>query len=151
MAQDPELLVLDDFTLGLDPGYRRLFIDYLRDYAKATNKTIFTTSHIIQDMERLIDDCMIMDYNRVLAYMPVKKFLNDFKEYTIELENPDLEIKVEGPIVNLERVNNKLEIYTYSSPEEIKSYLDSNGIRHNDFQEVEMSLEDAFIGLTGKY
>lgn len=89
-----------------------MFIDYLRDYAKATNKTIFTTSHIIQDMERLIDDCMIMDYNRVLAYMPVKKFLNDFKEYTIELENPDLEIKVEGPIVNLERVNNKLEIYT---------------------------------------
>ncbi|HVK49787.1 MAG TPA: hypothetical protein VM488_18115, partial [Pseudobacter sp.] len=67
LAQDPDLLVLDDFTLGLDPGYRRLFVDYLREYAKSENKTIFTTSHIIQDMERLIDDVMIMDYNRVLA------------------------------------------------------------------------------------
>jgi ABC-2 type transport system ATP-binding protein len=42
LAQDPDLLVLDDFTLGLDPGYRRLFVDYLREYAKAENKTIFT-------------------------------------------------------------------------------------------------------------
>ncbi|KAB7530225.1 ATP-binding cassette domain-containing protein [Flagellimonas olearia] len=151
LAQDPELLVLDDFTLGLDPGYRRLFIDYLRDYAKETNKTIFTTSHIIQDMERLIDDCMIMDYNRVLAYMPVKKFLNDFREYTIELENPDIGVALEGPIVNLEKMHNKLEIYTYAAPEEIKGYLDAKGLGYTNFKEVDMSLEDAFIGLTGKY
>ena len=56
LAQDPELLILDDFSLGLDPGYRRLFVDYLRDYARSENKTVFLTSHIIQDMERLIDE-----------------------------------------------------------------------------------------------
>ena len=38
-----DLLVLDDFSLGLDPGYRRLFIEYLREYAKAENKTVFLT------------------------------------------------------------------------------------------------------------
>ena len=53
LAQNPELLILDDFSLGLDPGYRRLFVDYLRDYARSENKTVFLTSHIIQDMERL--------------------------------------------------------------------------------------------------
>eukprot|EP00975_Prorocentrum_lima_P022832 4806200-Prorocentrum_lima.AAC.1 len=51
LAQNPELLILDDFSLGLDPGYRRLFVDYLRDYARSENKTVFLTSHIIQDME----------------------------------------------------------------------------------------------------
>ena len=55
LAQNPELLVLDDFSLGLDPGYRRLFVDYLREYARAESKTVFLTSHIIQDMERLVD------------------------------------------------------------------------------------------------
>ena len=35
LAQDPDRLVLDDFSLGLDPGYRRRFADYLREYAKA--------------------------------------------------------------------------------------------------------------------
>ena len=47
LAQNADLLVLDDFSLGLDPGYRRLFVDYLREYAKAENKTVFMTSHII--------------------------------------------------------------------------------------------------------
>ena len=52
LAQNADLLVLDDFSIGLDPGYRRLFTEYLREYAKAEEKTIFLTSHIIQDMER---------------------------------------------------------------------------------------------------
>ena len=39
LAQDPDLLILDDFSLGLDPGYRRLFIDYMREYCKAEHKT----------------------------------------------------------------------------------------------------------------
>ena len=65
LAQNADLLVLDDFSMGLDPGYRRLFVDYLRDFAKAEGKTVFLTSHIIQDMERLIDDCIIMDYGRI--------------------------------------------------------------------------------------
>lgn len=29
LAQDPDLLILDDFSLGLDPGYRRLFVDHM--------------------------------------------------------------------------------------------------------------------------
>ena len=49
-AQDPELLILDDFSMGLDPGYRRLFVEYLKDFAAKGDKTIFLTSHIIQDM-----------------------------------------------------------------------------------------------------
>lgn len=151
LAQDPELLVLDDFTLGLDPGYRRLFIDYLREYAKEEKKTIFTTSHIIQDMERFIDDVMVMDYNKVLAYMPVQQFITEFKEYTIEVENDQIELEKNELIVNYEKVKNTIEIFTYAGPDEIKQYLDGRGIGYKNFKEVQMSLEDAFIGLTGKY
>lgn len=151
LAQDPELLVLDDFTLGLDPGYRRLFIDYLREYAKAENKTVFTTSHIIQDMERLIDDCMVMGYNEVMVNRSVEEFMDEFHEYTFEVENENLELDDQDLIENYEQVKDKIEVYTYATVDEIKNYLNSLGVNYKNFEEVDMTLEDAFIGLTGKY
>jgi ABC-2 type transport system ATP-binding protein len=75
-AQDPELLILDDFSMGLDPGYRRLFVEYLKEYAAAGDKTVFMTSHIIQDMEMLIDDCIILDYGKILLHEPIGYFSN---------------------------------------------------------------------------
>jgi ABC-2 type transport system ATP-binding protein len=151
LAQNPDLLILDDFSMGLDPGYRRLFIDYLREYAKSENKTIFTTSHIIQDMERLIDDVLIMDYNRVLAQCPISEFMTSFKRFDFELENDKVNLKNEQFVKNLEMVKNKVELYTYESKDFVEKFLENNGIVHKGFKQVKMELEDAFIGLTGKY
>jgi ABC-2 type transport system ATP-binding protein len=151
LAQDPDLLILDDFSMGLDPGYRRLFIDYLREYAKAENKTIFTTSHIIQDMERLIDDVLIMDYGKILAQQPLETFMNSFRQFNIYLKNPDMEINAGNLAVNIEKVKDKVEFYTYASEDEVKGFFNSNGIAFNSFVEKKMSLEDSFIGLTRKY
>ena len=151
LAQDPDLLILDDFSMGLDPGYRRLFIDYLREYAKAEQKTIFTTSHIIQDMERLIDDVLIMDYNRILAQQPIDKFMNEFKQFVIHLENHDTHVPETDMAVNIERVKDTIEFYTYASADEVKGFMAANSVRYTDFLEKKMSLEDAFIGLTRKY
>ena len=151
LAQDPDLLILDDFSMGLDPGYRRLFIDYLREYAKLKNKTIFTTSHIIQDMERLIDDVLIMDYNRVLTQRPVSEFMREFKQFYFELEDEHITFPDKPFIANLEKVRNKVELYTYESEEFILHFLKDSGIAMTGFRKVDMNLEDAFIGLTGKY
>lgn len=151
LAQDPDLLILDDFSMGLDPGYRRLFIDYLREYAKSRNKTIFTTSHIVQDMERLIDDVLIMDYNRVLTQRPVAEFMREFKQFCFELEDEKADIPRNGLIANLERVKDKVELYTYETEEKVRAFLHDEGIAVRGFRRQEMGLEDAFIGLTGKY
>lgn len=151
LAQDPDLLILDDFSMGLDPGYRRLFVDYLREYAKSESKTIFTTSHIIQDMERLIDDVLILDFNRVLVQSSVSKFMNDFRRFDFELENEQMELPKPSFIANIEKVKNKVELYTYSSENEIKKYVESYIGSVRNFTQVKMELEDAFIGLTGKY
>jgi ABC-2 type transport system ATP-binding protein len=83
-AQDPDLLILDDFSMGLDPGYRRLFVEYLKEYAKDGNKTVFLTSHIIQDMELLIDDCMILDYGKILLHKPTKELMAKYPNQTLE-------------------------------------------------------------------
>ena len=151
LAQDPDLLILDDFSLGLDPGYRRLFVDHMREYAKAGNKTVFLTSHIIQDMERLIDDVLIMDYNRVLLRGSASEFMEKFHQFTFDLERDDINLKEEALTVEADRIKNHYELYTYASAEEVQAMLTGKGLAFSGFEQVNMTLEDAFIGLTGKY
>ncbi len=151
LAQDSDLMILDDFSMGLDPGYRRLFIDYLRAYAKSANKTIFTTSHIIQDMERLIDDVLIMDYDRVLAQCPVEEFMTGFRQFNFELENDVVDLSREDFVVNIEKIKNKVELYTYEDETFVRDFLGNAGVAYKNFSQIKMGLEDAFIGLTGKY
>lgn len=151
LAQNADLLVLDDFSLGLDPGYRRLFIDYLREFAKAEEKTVFMTSHIIQDLERLIDDCIILDYGKILTQMPVGDLLRDFSRYTLTTEAGVEAFASDDTFINPGKIRNELEFYTFEPLDSVKARLDRLGISSGDLARQEMSLEDAFIGLTGKY
>ncbi|HXK76031.1 MAG TPA: ABC transporter ATP-binding protein [Bacteroidaceae bacterium] len=153
LAQDPELLVLDDFSLGLDPGYRRLFVDYLRDYAKSENKTVFLTSHIIQDMERLIDDCIIMDYGSILLQQPVNKLLDQIRSYQIDTNcsHAVQALSLDKDFFHPSYLSGKIEWYSFLSQEAIVSRLQSLEIPYTNIQTTRVNLEDAFIGLTGKY
>jgi len=151
LAQNADLLILDDFSLGLDPGYRRLFIDYLREFAKAEEKTVFMTSHIIQDLERLIDDCIILDYGKILTQMPVDRLLHDFGRYTFKTSAGVSALSgIEG-FINPGKIKNEAEVYGFGGQECVLSALDRHGIEYSGFRRADMSLEDAFIGLTGKY
>lgn len=150
LAQNADLLVLDDFSLGLDPGYRRLFVDYLREFAKSENKTVFMTSHIIQDMERLIDDCIILDYGKILIQSPVDELMRDFARYTFVADD-GVEVPADPQFINLGRIGSHVELYTFQSPEYVKAAIERQGIGYSDLRRCDMSLEDAFIGLTGKY
>ena len=151
LAQNADLLVLDDFSLGLDPGYRRLFIDYLREFAKAEEKTVFMTSHIIQDLERLIDDCIMLDYGKILTQMPVDDLLRDFSRYTLPTDLSADKFNNSELFINPGKIRNELEFYTFKPIEEVRAGLSALGVSDAGLERREMSLEDAFIGLTGKY
>ena len=151
LAQNADLLVLDDFSLGLDPGYRRLFIDYLREFAKAEDKTVFMTSHIIQDLERLVDDCIILDYGRILTQMPVDRLLDQFGRYVFTTTDDNMLMPADDRIINPGKIRNEVELYTFDGMDYVKEYLTANNISYKYLKRTPMSLEDAFIGLTGKY
>lgn len=148
LAQDPEVLVLDDFSLGLDPGYRRLFVDYMREYAKAEDKTVFLTSHIIQDMERLVDDCIVMDYGKILVQMPVEELLGKFRRYTAQVSEGFRMQDTDG-IYNPSVIRQTLELFSMLPEAEVRARLSLQGVA--DVHVEKVGLEDAFIGLTGKY
>lgn len=152
LAQNPELLVLDDFSLGLDPGYRRLFVDYLRDYARAESKTVFLTSHIIQDMERLIDDCIIMDYGRILTQQPIGTLLDQIRCYRCKVpQGLEMPLPESEQIFHPSIIRDTLEFYSFLTEESVKAWLASTQIPYSGLSCERVNLEDAFIGLTGKY
>ncbi len=146
-AQNPELLILDDFSMGLDPGYRRLFVEYLKEYASDGNHTVFLTSHIIQDMEMLIDECMILDYGRILLHKPTAYILENFRRYRFAFSG--IQVIADERLWNTGKTGTQWETYSFASSEEISSLLKTYGAE--DIKVEKLTLEDAFIGLTGKY
>lgn len=150
LAQNADLLVLDDFSLGLDPGYRRLFTDYLREYAKAENKTVFMTSHIIQDMERLVDDCIVLDYGRILVQKPVEELMNTFHRFTFTASDCAL-LNSDSRLYNTSQIRQNCETYGFVSLEDMKAILANSNVDYKNLRQESLTLEDIFIGLTGKY
>lgn len=147
MAQQPDLLILDDFSMGLDPGYRRLFIETLREFVHRGDKTVFLTSHIIQDMEQLIDDCIIFDYGKVLLHRSTDDILKHFVRYTFESDATA--ISATDELWHPERVGQRWEVYSFVDEEHIDSLLSPYEPRR--LRRETLTLEDAFIGMTGKY
>jgi ABC-2 type transport system ATP-binding protein len=149
-AQDPELMILDDFSMGLDPGYRRLFVEYLKEYTSAGNKTVFLTSHIIQDMELLIDDCIILDYGSILLHRPTREILDTFRRFKFQTTSPP-ETLPNRRLWNTGKVGVDWETYSFLPEEEVVQELRARGANPTGLSQERLSLEDAFIGLTGKY
>ncbi len=152
MAQVPELMILDDYSMGLDAGYRRLFIDYLRHYVKEKNTTVLITSHIIQDLEKLIDDTIIIGHQKILLQMNFQDFLKNFHQYQFHYPKK-IDIHKNDHVANFEYLGDQYTIYSFDNKKEIFQHLQEKGldITEQDLKEQSMTLEDAFIGLTGKY
>lgn len=152
MAQNPDLMILDDYSMGLDAGYRRLFLDYLKEYTDSVEKTIFITSHIIQDLEKLIDDFVILDSHNILLTSSVKELKKTFKHYKFDVRDAlNSNFKKDEIIKNFEVMKNHISLYTFLKRNEIEDYLHSKNINFEKMEEVSMTFEDAFIGITGKY
>ena len=121
------------------------------EYARAEGKTIFITSHILQDLEGLIDDCVIIDYRSVLVTMPIKQFQTEFKRFSFTAAVPDLKLPKDDVVKNFELIKNHATVYSFKPRQDVEEYLKGKSIGFEELKEVPMSLEDAFIGITGKY
>lgn len=149
MAQDPDLLILDDYSMGLDAGYRRLFLDVLHDFAAKKGKTIFVTSHIVQDLEQLVDTIIFLDQGEIMQ-VGLEEFMNAFKKYVFQCENA-VELPRDEVVRGFERRGKQMSLYSYADIQAVEAHLAGLGIQARDLCRAPMSLEDGFIGLMGKY
>ncbi|MCD4718524.1 MAG: ABC transporter ATP-binding protein [Desulfobacula sp.] len=167
MAQQPELLLLDDYSIGLDAGYRRLFLDDMREFLnKGRNRTVFLTSHVIQDMEDFVDEVIFLEQGGGLLTTSLTKFTSRFRCYRVlrdkknqnRLFRPQFGSQFnplpENLIKNIEEHADYWDFFSFAEKNEVRDAVQKQGLAlndPNDLKEVPMSLEDAFIGYTGRY
>ncbi len=149
MAQDPDLLILDDFSLGLDAGYRRLFLEVLHEFFNQGTKTIFVTSHIVQDLENLIDSMIFIDGGQVLQ-TGLQDFMTSFYRY--EWRCPvEATVVCDHVVKGVERRAGRTFLYSFAEADVLMHHLQSLGPARGKLLRQPMTLEDGFIGLLGQY
>ena len=101
-------------------------------------------------MERLIDDCIIMDYGSILLQRPVAEILNEGRLYRCTLTEDRPVPEIEG-LYHFEAHHRCGECYSFLPMPEVAERLTRAGVLYQNLTAHETTLEDAFIGLTGKY
>ena len=151
LAQNPDLIIFDDYSMGLDPGYRRLFVEVIRDYAADGKRSILLTSHIIQDLEGLIDDVIIYQRGRVLIDTQLPKLTKDFRRFAFETADEFKDSYDEARHLRLEKSGRQSAIYGFLDTASAQAELAKLRITAGNLRQTPLTLEDTFIALTGKY
>ncbi len=155
LAQDPELLILDDYSMGLDAGYRRLFIDYLCEHLRDGEHTIVITSHVIQDLDCFVDDAIFMRRHKLAHQTSLAEFRENFSCYVIPLKDNRAELEKsfqsipQDILVNVEWHKDFAEIFLYAGSKEKEAALAQSDLEA--YTQKALTMEDAFIGYTGRY
>ena len=68
LVHDPELLILDEPTNGLDPSGRQAMLALIRSLHRDFGKSIILSSHLLEDVDRVCDSVLILHHGRVLAH-----------------------------------------------------------------------------------
>ncbi len=85
LAASPELLILDDPALGLDPVSRRALNETIIDFCDGGRRTVLLSSHLLDDIERVADRVAIMVHGRVVVDTTIDDFRNRVASWAIEL------------------------------------------------------------------
>jgi ABC-2 type transport system ATP-binding protein len=149
LANDPELIFLDEPTTGLDPQARRHLWDIV-SHIKAGNKTIILTTHYMEEAEILCDKIAIMDIGKIIAIGPPAELINrDGNDHVIILNVEPDDKKLSDLPWKWNRVQDRIEIHTESINECIELLI-GRGIDLSGLTVRSQNLEDLFIRLTGK-
>jgi lipooligosaccharide transport system ATP-binding protein len=150
LINDPELVILDEPTTGLDPQVRHLIWARLRELLKR-GKTLILTSHYMEEAERLCDELVIMDQGRILEHGAPRALVSKHVPGdVVEVRQaPDgLAAELEGEAgLELETVGESLYAYTRDAHALIARLEAHGGLT---YLHRPASLEDVFLRLTGR-
>ncbi|MFD2658408.1 ABC transporter ATP-binding protein [Gracilibacillus thailandensis] len=160
LLHKPQILILDEPTVGIDPQSRNHILETVRSLNETDGTTILYTSHYMEEVEQLCDRVYIMDHGEVIAAGSKAELLSILSsEDTIKLELSMIDEifvekikKLEG-VRKVEAASSQLKVIAKKGSNLISElvYLaDSHQIQLLNFQTESPSLEDVFLHLTGR-
>ena len=155
LINDPEVVFLDELTTGLDPQARHAIWDLVRGI-RERGKTVFLTTHLMEEAERLCDRVAIMEHGRIIDIdTPANLVLRHCPERTVVIEVSDAgaaeRFKTVPGVESVERDGNRLTIRGRGElVTEVIHCVSENRVRVTDFRAILPNLEDVFLKLTGR-
>ncbi len=149
LVNNPELLILDEPTIGLDPQARHLIWERLK-MLQAQGNTIVLTTHYLEEAARLCDRLVIMDNGKILVEGSPEDLVKQYvgKEIVEVEKTEDILSCLSGQNIPVEVIGDTLQIATGSSREVVRILFD-----HCSPKKVltrPATLEDVFLKLTGR-
>ena len=159
LINDPDIAFLDEPTTGLDPQARRGLWSVIEDM-RSRGKTIFLTTHYMEEAERLCDRVAIIDHGQIIAMGSPRELINNyFKESAIQFElepaPPEMILQSFPGATQVMVSNNEVIVYSENIPMTMSAIMkyaekvDLTGQLKNLYVR-EATLEDVFLKLTGR-
>ncbi len=160
LLHDPQILLLDEPTVGVDPQSRNAIFENL-ETLKQRGKTLLYTTHYMEEAERLCDRAVIMDHGRVIAdnTLPgLYRMLPAANLLRMELETANAgprldELRGLAAVATAEMRNGALEVGVYDLAQgtpAILNWLLERGHRIQHLASERADLESVFLTLTGR-
>ncbi len=152
LMHDPEILILDEPTAGVDIELRYLLWDILKDMNKKKNKTILLTTHYIEEAENLCNKVAIIDEGKIIANGSPNKLIKEIGESFIKLKCDTLDKNILKNF-NFTYEQDQIKINSNNPDEDLPLIIDilsKNNISIHQLKIDKANLEDIFIKITGK-
>jgi lipooligosaccharide transport system ATP-binding protein len=154
LINDPEIVVLDEPTTGLDPQARHLVWDRLRALT-VEGKTLVLTTHYMEEAARLCDRLVIMEDGLIIAEGSPKELVEKYvSPQVLEFRGSPEELERLKPVVEaaadaVERTGDTLLAFT-TDAEELMEKVRASGVEVENTVYRQAGLEDVFLRLTGR-
>jgi ABC-2 type transport system ATP-binding protein len=146
VAPDPELLILDDPTIGLDTVVRRDFLESMIQIIQRRGRTILFSSHILSDVERVADRIGVLVDGVLRVDCPTDEFKQSVKKIVLEFGRTPPEFPACPGLIGARPVGTRLELTVVKPNDEHQQQIDRLQPRSQEV--LDLNLEDAFIEYT---
>ncbi len=159
LLHEPELLILDEPTVGVDPQSRNAILDGIADLQSSGMAVLYTT-HYMEEAERLCDRIGVMDEGRLVAEGSTAELVSLVGEHPVlrlegdgDLRVVQSRLAVLDGVIDCTSAEGRLDVVAQESAVvlgEVLQIAEHNGVRITAVSVDEPDLEDVFLHLTGK-